>query len=188
MKPSTDTYSREVLTTTLHAVAGGDKQAFEQLYQMTSAKLFGICLGLLPQRSDAEDVLQDVYVTVWQKAAQFREGRATAMTWLISIARNKSIDRLRARGTLQRSSPIDLAGPLSDPAPEQPEVVEAEQESQRLDGCMNTLDPKQRAAIRVAFMEGVTHDALASRAGVPLGTMKSWIRRGLHRLKACLER
>lgn len=186
METITDDVARERLREALGQVARGDRDAFRLVYEHTSAKLFGICLRMLPQRSDAEDVMQDVFVTIWQKARQFDASRASPMTWLISIARNKSIDRLRERGVDQHSGPIDLAGPLADPSPAQDAVTQSAQTKRRLDSCLNTLEPKQRAAIRVAFLEGLTHDALAKRVGVPLGTMKSWIRRGLHLLKACL--
>ncbi|HEY0230301.1 MAG TPA: sigma-70 family RNA polymerase sigma factor [Dokdonella sp.] len=172
----------------LLATAGGDAGAFEQLYQSTSAKLFGICLRIVQQRSDAEDVLQDVYVTIWRKAAQFDAARASAITWLAMMARNKAIDRLRAGGVERNSAPIDLAEDLRDPNASTLALAETHEQHRRLDACLGELEVQRRNLIRIAFFEGATYEELAARCSTPLGTVKSWIRRGLLRLKACLER
>jgi len=172
----------------LLATAGGDAAAFEQLYQSTSAKLFGICLRIVQQRSDAEDVLQDVYVTIWRKAAQFDAARASAITWLAMMARNKAIDRLRAGGVERHSAPIDLAEDLRDPTASTLVLAEAHEQHRRLEACLGELEAQRRNLIRIAFFEGATYEELAARCSAPLGTVKSWIRRGLLRLKACLER
>jgi RNA polymerase sigma-70 factor (ECF subfamily) len=172
----------------LAATAGGDAGAFEQLYRSTSPKLFGICLRIVQQRSDAEDVLQDVYVTIWRKAAQFDAARASAITWLAMMARNKAIDRLRAGGVERNSAPIDLAEDLHDPNAATLALAETHEQTRRLDACLGELEVQRRNLIRVAFFEGATYEELAERCSAPLGTVKSWIRRGLLRLKACLER
>jgi RNA polymerase sigma-70 factor, ECF subfamily len=190
MAGQTDTYpfDPDRLRDLLLATAGGDAGAFEQLYQSTSAKLFGICLRIVQQRSDAEDVLQDVYVTIWRKAAQFDAARASAITWLAMMARHKAIDRLRAGGIERNSAPIDLAEDLSDPNASTLALAETDEQHRRLDACLGELEVQRRNLIRVAFFEGATYEELAERCGSPLGTVKSWIRRGLLRLKACLER
>ena len=172
----------------LVAVGGGDAGAFERLYESTSAKLFGICLRVLQQRSDAEDVLQDVYVTIWRKAAQYDSARASAVTWLAMLARNKAIDRLRAGGVERQSSPIELADDIRDPDASVLAKAESSEEQRRLDACLGELEAPRRQLIRIAFFEGATYEELAARSGSPLGTVKSWIRRSLLRLKACLER
>ncbi|MCO6057252.1 sigma-70 family RNA polymerase sigma factor [Pseudomonas sp. MOB-449] len=170
----------------LTAVALQDRNAFAALYRLTSAKLFGICLRMLPQRSDAEDVLQEVYVTIWHKAAQYDHQRASPITWLAMVARNKAIDRLRA-ATQRHHEPLELLEPVSG-AQRIEDTVALDVERRRLDRCLGSLEEKQRAAIRTAFFDGCTYEDLAQRSGVPLGTLKSWIRRGLLRLKECLER
>ncbi len=104
------------LAQALAAVAGGDRRAFERVYTATSAKLFGVCLRVLPDREEAEDVLQEVYATVWRKAGQFDASRASAITWLAMIARNRAIDRLRATPAAARTAPIELAETVADPA------------------------------------------------------------------------
>src|ERR1700682_1124291 len=101
--------TRSQLVAALVRVAGGDRTALRTIYQDTSAKLFGVCLRILNDRGEAEDVLQDVYVTVWRKAASFDPARASPITWLVAIARNRSIDRLRAGAGSRRLDPIDAA-------------------------------------------------------------------------------
>jgi RNA polymerase sigma factor (sigma-70 family) len=179
---------RSQLAAALARVAAGDRAALRLVYQDTSAKLFGVCLRILNDRSEAEDVLQDVYVTVWRKAAAFDPGRASPITWLVAIARNRAIDRLRSSAMSRRMEPIESADAVSDPAPAALERVELAQQHQRLAGCLEELEARQAAAIRTAFLDGATYEELAARMSVPLGTMKSWIRRGLLKLRACLER
>jgi RNA polymerase sigma-70 factor, ECF subfamily len=180
--------TRKQLAAALARVAAGDRAALRLVYQGTSAKLFGVCLRILNDRSEAEDVLQDVYVTVWRKAAAFDPGRASPITWMVAIARNRAIDRLRASAVSRRMEPIEAADVVSDPAPAASERVELMQEHRRLAGCLEELEAQHAAAIRAAFLDGSTYEELATRMSVPLGTMKSWIRRGLLKLRACLER
>src|SRR6476659_572566 len=108
---------RAILVAALAKVAAGERNALQTTYRLTSAKLFGVCLRILGDRAEAEDVLQEVYLTVWQKAADFDPARASPMTWLITIARNKAIDRLRSRGHASRMEPIDSAVEIADTAP-----------------------------------------------------------------------
>lgn len=182
------TASRNQLSAALARVAGGDRAALRIVYQDTSAKLFGICLRILKDRAEAEDVLQDVYVTVWRKAAAFDPGRASPITWLVTIARNRAIDRLRSGAIARRMEPIEAADDISDDAAPALEMVEKAEQQVRLSDCLGELEDRQSKAIRSAFLDGVTYEELAERTGVPLGTMKSWIRRGLLKLRACLER
>lgn len=172
----------------LAAVAGGDQSAFERLYRSTSSKLFGICARLLGDRAEAEDALQEVFTIVWHKAGQFDAGRASATTWLAMIARNKCIDRLRSNANLRRNTVIELAETIADAGPDGMETTERVQDQRRLDVCLQELDPNRRTLLRTAFFEGATYEELALRTDTPLGTVKSWIRRSLQKLKACLER
>lgn len=167
-------------------VARGSRAAFERLYQDTSSRLFGICLRVLPDRAEAEDVLQEVYVSVWNKAAQFDPGRAGAMAWLSMMARNRAIDRLRARPA-GRNTPLELVGELVDTTATPQQETETRSENARLEACMSQLDTRRRSLIRAAFFGGATYEELAARIGSPLGSVKSWIRRGLTQLRACLE-
>jgi RNA polymerase sigma factor (sigma-70 family) len=179
--------TRDELAVALARAGQGDRSAFRAVYEATSAKLFGVCLRILPDRQTAEDVLQDTYVTVWRKAASFDASRASPITWLVTIARNRAIDRLRSAAPMRNAAPVEEAHDLADAGPLASETVEQADEATRLNGCLETLEDKARAVIRTAFFEGATYDELAKRENVPLGTMKSWIRRGLLRLRSCLE-
>ena len=174
------------LVAALVRVGRQDRAAFEQVYLRTSAKLFGICLRILHSRADAEGVLQDVYVTVWQKAGGYDPDRASPITWLATIARNKAIDRLRKR---RPSQPIDGdVLDIADSAPSSLAMIEQAEDGRRLADCLGELDDDQSSVIRRAFFGGATYAELATRDAVPLGTLKSRVRRGLMRLKGCLER
>lgn len=177
---------RAQLVERLEAVAAGDRSALKDVYDRTAAKLFGIALRILKDREEAEDVLQDVFITVWMKAGDFDPKRASPITWLSTIARNRSIDRLRQLG---RRSESDLgdAYAIVDETPDAFAALDAKQGGERLSVCLDELDIRTRDAIATAFFGGLTYEALAHRASVPLGTMKSVIRRGLIKLKECLS-
>jgi RNA polymerase sigma-70 factor (ECF subfamily) len=164
-----------------------DRSAFRDLYALTSAKLFGICYRICGERQAAEDVLHDVYLTIWKRAGAYEPHRASPITWLGTIARNRAIDWRRAQG-VRRSTPIEDAPPIPDAAPLASETMVADEEAHQLHECLKGLEDRQRGAIRTAFFDGVTYAELAERESVPLGTMKSWVRRGLARLRECLER
>lgn len=169
----------------MRSVAVGDRRALADLYDRTSGKLYGICVRLLDSQAEAEEVLQDVYVTVWNKAGRFDPLKASPITWLAVLARNKAIDRLRLRRMPTDS--IEKAGDIADDRPSALDVLESAEEQDRLDGCLDELEPQHKSMIQAAFLDGATYPELAEREGVPLGTMKSWIRRGLIRLRGCLQ-
>ena len=176
---------RDRLSELLVAVAKGERSALSEVYQRTHSKLYGICLRLLESENDAQDTLQDVYLTIWRKAGSFDRSKASPITWLSVMARNRSIDRLRQRRT--RDSGIDEALDVPSDEPSAFEIAAAVQDRARLADCLETLDERARMLIRSAFLGGSTYSELATRESVPLGTMKSWIRRGLKALRGCLE-
>jgi RNA polymerase sigma factor (sigma-70 family) len=181
------TAANDPLADLLPRIADGDRAALRQLYQATSSKLFGVCLRILSNRDESEDVLQEVYITIWRRADRFEAGRASVMTWISTIARNRAIDRLRARGPLAYAEPVEEME-IEDAAPRAEALLEAAQSGEALGKCLSELDDRTEKVIRTAFFEGVTYEALAQRMDTPLGTVKSWIRRGLLKLKGCLER
>ena len=185
-RPVTELRSSDELAALIGAVAAGDRAAFRAVYERTSAKLYGICLRLLGSEAEAEDVLQEAYVTVWRNARRFDSAKASAITWLAVIARNKAIDRLRRRRPV--ADGLEAAAEVPDEGPLATAVIEQKDDARRLAHCLDELDERARAMIRAAFLDGASYPELAEREGVPLGTMKSWIRRGLMRLKGCLER
>ena len=184
-RPASELRGNDELAAVMASVAGGDRGAFRILYQRTSAKLYGICLRLLGSEAEAQEVLQDAFVTVWRSAAQFDPAKASAITWLSVVARNKAIDRLRQRRPAGED--IDAAAEVPDDSPLATAVIEQEDDARRLAHCLEQLEDRSRAMIRAAFFDGASYPELAEREGVPLGTMKSWIRRGLLRLRGCLE-
>lgn len=168
----------------LASLARGDGQGLDSLYRLTSAKLFGICLRICRNRTAAEDALNEVYLSVWRRADSFDSTRGRPMTWLCTIARNRAIDWVRSNGRPMEPETVLADMASGDPGAEQ--LVGEAQERDRLHHCLDRLVDKQREAIRTAFFEGTTYSELAARQNVPLGTMKTWVRRGLMKLKDCL--
>lgn len=167
------------------ATSRTDRAAFRALYDRAGAKLFGICLRILRDRSEAEDAVQEVFTRVWLNAARFDSARGRGMTWLIAIARNHAIDRLRARPAATGSSDEAAAIPDARPGPEA--QTTARSEARRIADCFETLEPARAKAIRGAYLDGMSYEELSRRHDVPLNTMRSWLRRGLMSLKECLE-
>lgn len=163
-----------------------DRQAFDILYRQTSAKLFGVCLRILNDRAEAEDALQEVYVKIWNKADRFAVSDLSPISWLVAVARNHAIDRIRARRA--PAAEIDAALEVADPAPGPEAQAVAGAEGERIHRCLEELDRDRAAAVRGAYLKGESYAELAARHGVPLNTMRTWLRRSLMKLKDCLER
>lgn len=174
------------LALALEAVASGDTAAFQDVYRRTAAKLFGVCLRILPTRQEAEEVLQEAYLTVWRRASSYDRDRGTAMAWLITLTRNRAVDRLRGAVKLS-SRPIAEAAQIADPAPSPSDRLESSDEARRLRECLGVLHEDDAVLIRTAFFQGSTYAELATRSDKPLGTIKSRIRRALMKLKECLQ-
>ncbi|WP_306152650.1 sigma-70 family RNA polymerase sigma factor [Roseovarius sp. MMSF_3281] len=178
--------TRDEIETLLAACTLGDKRAFGALYSATSAKLFGICLRVLDNRAEAEEVLHDVYVKIWHNAGRYQANGLSPMTWLITIARNAAVDRLRKRRAPAVSMEQAEARPDPGPGPEAQAV--AASEAERLSACFDELDEGHAQAVRGAYLDGETYADLAARFEVPLNTMRTWLRRSLLKLKECLSR
>lgn len=180
----------EELADLLARCALNDHRAFERLYQHSSAQLFGLVMRIVRDEQLARDVLQDGFVRIWDRAGDFRPDVASPSTWMGSIMRNRAIDVLRRR----RASPVvaDLLPEemhwLEDPtAVPQHESVQQDQNTKALRECLRDLNENQRQVIALAYFRGMTHEELADHVGAPLGTVKSWVRRGLLQLRACLS-
>ena len=178
-------HERAALVAALKRVAEGDRAALQDVYRRTSAKLYGIALRIFPDGDDAEDVLQDAFINIWQKAGSFDPARASPITWLVALTRNRAIDRLRAKGK-RVMAPLDLAAEVADDRPDAEECLIAHEADARIIACIQTLATDDAALIRTAFFDGATYADIAERASTPLGTIKSRIRRALIKLKACL--
>ena len=178
--------ARGRLIAALAAVARHDRDALRTVYDLTAAKLFGICLRISQDREAAEDILQGVYLKVWDRAGRFDASRASPITWLSAIARNAAIDWRRASGRVT-ALPLDAAAEVADDGKPADEALAEAGEHARVHRCLEDLDSPQQGAIRAAFFDGLAYSELATAMAVPLGTMKSWIRRGLQQLKRCLD-
>lgn len=176
---------RDGLVAALSRVAAQDRTALREVYDRTAPKLFGVCLRISGNREAAEDILQDVYLKVWNRAGRFDATRASPITWLCAIARNAAIDWRRANGGSVVVTE-DHAAEIPDTRETASEQIEAAQDRARIFHCLDALEARQGSAIRSAFFDGFTYAQLADRMKVPLGTMKGWIRRGLLQLRECL--
>lgn len=179
------------LTTLIARVALRDRAAFERLYRATSAPLLGLAVGILHQRDRAEEVLQEAFMKVWHGAAGYDATIARPMTWLINIVRHQAIDRLRSqRGDRAHTVAWDDEALLerADPdAPQPAQLLEASLARAHIDVCMAELSAPQRQAIALAYYRGLVHTEIAGLLDAPLGTVKAWVRRGVDRLRDCLE-
>jgi len=171
----------------LAATARGDRQAFAELYRLTRGRLYAITLALLRQQDAAEDVLQETYLAVWRTAGQYQPGRAPVLVWLMAIARHRAIELLRQRrrraAEINAESLVEEALQIPDPQPS----LSVDHLAHAIQECLRRLSADQYQAIGLAFFHGLSHEELAMRLRTPLGTVKSWVRRGLLQLKGCLE-
>lgn len=164
-----------------------DARALEELYRVAAPSLFGCLMRMLHRREVAEDALQDVFVRIWQRAGQFDEVRGRPQAWLYSIARYRAIDEIR--GGRGRNLPLDETH-SEIAAPESTHTdagVEFGARENALSRCLELLGVSQRRCLTLAFVEGYSHDQIAAAVASPLGTVKSWVRRGLISLRECLE-
>ena len=164
----------------------GDRQAFSTLYDATSAKLFGLCLRVLKDRGEAEEALQETFIKIWRNADKYRQTGCSPMTWLITVARNTAIDRLRAR--MARAEDGEMPQTLAADTPTPEASVVAASEARRVSACFEELEPSHAGAVRGAYLDGMSYRDLAERYDVPLNTMRTWLRRSLGKLRECLGR
>lgn len=174
------------IATLVSRVAMRDQSAFSELYKKTSPKLFAVCMRILKNRTDAEEVLQEVFVRIWQRADRFVPSDNPAMGWLTSIARNRSIDAIRARKPV--ADEIDAVYDLADDDPDPEAQAVMKGEGRRIDLCMETLEDGRAQAVRSAYVEGLSYQELADQYAVPLNTMRTWLRRSLIKLRECMDR
>ena len=179
----------ELLTRLLALTATGDQRAFQQLYANSSSHLFGLLLRMLKRRDWAEEALQDCYIKIWQKAETYEPLKGAPLTWLMTVARYRALDLLRVKRPEVEMPEEGEEVPFSmEDTSESPEDRAVESEGiGRLEGCMKGLQQEQRQSVLLAYYEGYTHQELAARLNAPLGTVKSWVRRGLSKLRECLE-
>ena len=179
------TPSPQKLVEDLALTAGGDKAAFARVYQSTSAKLYGVVLRILQRRDLTDEVLQEVYVKVWQKAGDFDPSRASPITWMVTIARNRALDEVR-KASHVRIDDAPEAMDVADPQRLASDWVELADDYARLLRCLDGLEPMKRDMVKLAYLEGLSREALSERFGHPVATVKTWLHRSLKSLKDCL--
>ncbi len=169
----------------LAAVARGERDALRRLYEAQSARLFGVALAILRDRDAAADALHDAFLSVARRAGQYDPARGQAEAWLGAVVRHAALDLARSRGR-ERPSSDDPALGDAPVEPVQLDAIEGAEGAERLRRCLDALPEKNRAGIVLAFVHGLSHPQIAARLDLPLGTVKSWIRRGLLGLRECL--
>ncbi len=171
----------------LSAVAGGDEAAFAELYQATASKLLGVALRILRNREVSEEVLQEAFFKVWERAGDYNPAIAAPVTWMAAIVRNRALDEARRRVVRPTGDESELE--QLESGDEHPiAALERAEDVERLLRCLDGLEPEKREMVRLAYLDGMSREALAKRFDRPEGTIKTWLHRSLAQLKGCLER
>ena len=182
-----ETNNNEKLAALLAKAGIGDRAAFAALYDSTKSKLFAVSLRIVRERHVAEEVLQESFVSIWNNAANYAAAKSAPMTWMTAIVRNRSLDIVR-RPLVEIADENDrFALNFEDMAPSPLEKFAAARDHDRIENCIKGLDGEQKQTIALAFFQGLSHSEVALHLGRPLGTVKTHIRRGLQKLKGCLE-
>jgi RNA polymerase sigma-70 factor (ECF subfamily) len=172
----------------LARTALSDQKAFAELYRLTSAHLYAVALRITREAAAAEEVLQESFVNVWHHAGSYVAAKSQPLTWLTSIVRNRCLDQLRRREVETVTMDDEEEGvTIAAEGPTPLEMLLSSADARAIGACVETLEPGQKQAIALAFFQGLSHSELARHLRQPLGTVKSWIRRGLERLRACLD-
>ena len=178
----------EQLSDLLARCALRDQRAFATLYQFSSAKLFAVAVRITRRKDWAEEVLQEAFVNIWNHAAGYSSAKSAPMTWMSAIVRNRALDWLRRPREVEIDEEHEeLMASLADESPGPEELLRRSLEAGELAECMKALTEEQRRSITLAFFYGLSHAELAQQMHKPLGSVKTWIRRGLDRLKGCLD-
>ena len=179
---------QERLARLIARTALGDRAAFAELYESTRAKLFGVSLRIVRERHLAEEVLQESFVNIWNHIADYSTSRSAPMTWMTAIVRNRALDWLRRPNLERGDEDYDLlVEALPDDAPGPEALLGMSRDARALADCLKQLSGNQRQTIMLAYAHGLSHGELASHLKEPLGTVKTWIRRGLDRLRGCMD-
>jgi RNA polymerase sigma-70 factor, ECF subfamily len=170
----------------MNRVRGGDMRALEELYDRHSGLLYSAALRILGRAADAEEVLQEAWLQAWNKAESFDPARGAVAAWLLTLVRSRAIDRLRSRASRQRVEQVVADAPPVQQAEEPPATVEQRQLQVKVTAALETLGPQQRQVLELAYFGGLSQSEIAARLDAPLGTVKSWTRQGLLRLRELL--
>jgi RNA polymerase sigma-70 factor (ECF subfamily) len=176
----------------IERVARQDEQALRELYELSSSRLYGLALRVVSSRDHAEDVLQEAYLNIWRIAADYRASLSPPMAWMGVIVRSRALDFLRRRASERADRTQELDEVISDTvagdAPDPLDVSQASEQALALHQCLARLEARQREVVSLAYLRDLSHSELAQQLRLPLGTVKTWIRRGLEQLRGCLAR
>lgn len=176
---------RDEIAAALLACAAGDKTALRRIYDAESPRMLGVAQRLLKRRALAEEAVQDAFVLIWRHAARFDPERGAGLTWIYAILRNRSLSILRDEKRTETSdSPVAIETASEEDDPET--VMSKLSDANALRACLETLPAQRRGLVLLAFVQGLTHGEIAGRLKLPIGTVKSWIRRSLISLRECL--
>ena len=183
--PLKDLATSKDLVAWLAQMARGDRDAFTMLYQATSAKLFGVIVRILIRRDLSEEVLQEVYMRIWQKAGDFQPDRASPISWMAAIARNRALDEVRRVRPVSIEDTPEIMD-MPDPGELAITGIERNEDLQRLLKCLEGLEPQKREMVLMAYYRGESREALSQHFGSPVATIKTWLHRSLAQLRGCL--
>ena len=180
------------LVALLDRVALADEKALRELYEMTSSKLYGVAVRVVTNREWAEDVLQEAFINIWRIAGDYKASLSPPMAWMGLVVRSRGLDFLRRRTSERADRMQELDDVISDTvagdSPNPMDVAQASEQAKALHACLSQLDNKQREVVSLAYMRDMSHGELAKQLKLPLGTVKTWIRRGLEQLRGCMGR
>ena len=173
-------------------VALADESALRELYELTSSKLYGVAVRVVSNRSWAEDVLQEAFINIWRIAGDYKATLSPPMAWLCLIVRSRGLDFLRRRNSDRADAVQELDDVLSDTlegdSANPMDTALAGEQAWALHQCLSQLGNKQREVVSLAYLRDLSHGELAEQLKLPLGTVKTWIRRGLEQLRGCMSR
>ncbi len=173
-------------------VALADEKALRELYELTSSKLYGVAVRVVTNREWAEDVLQEAFINIWRIAGDYKSTLSPPMAWMALVVRSRGLDFLRRRTSERADRMQELDDVISDTvagnSPNPMDTAQASEQAKALHNCLSQLDNKQREVVSLAYMRDMSHNELAEQLKLPLGTVKTWIRRGLEQLRGCMAK
>lgn len=176
----------------LDRVAASDEAALRELYELTSSRLYGVAVRVVTNREWAEDVLQEAFINIWRIAGDYKASLSPPMAWLGLIVRSRGLDFLRRRTSERADAGQELDDMIADTvagdSPNPMDMAQASEQAWALHQCLSQLENKQREVVSLAYMRDLSHGELAEQLKLPLGTVKTWIRRGLDQLRGCMAR
>ena len=184
--------SDTTLIALIDRVALADEKALRELYEMTSSKLYGVAVRVVTNREWAEDVLQEAFINIWKIAGDYKATLSPPMAWMALVVRSRGLDFLRRRASERADRMQELDDVISDTvagdSPNPMDVAQASEQAIALHNCLSQLDNKQREVVSLAYMRDMSHGELAEQLKLPLGTVKTWIRRALMQLRGCMAK